>query len=87
MLRARDVAEKAARAVVRAVGELRELPLSKAPGIAEAVDWAQGASLLGDAGTPWPEALRQSIGLALKDEEDLAFVQDQLPSLLQRAVT
>ena len=35
-----------ARAVVAAVGKLRREPLSKAPGIAEAVDWAEAATLL-----------------------------------------
>lgn len=86
MLRAGHVAERAARAVVSAVGELRELPLSKPPGIAEAIDWAEGASLLGEQGAAWPEALRRSIGLALKDEEDLAFAEEHIEPLLQRAV-
>ena len=86
MMRAGHVAERAARAVVAAVGELRDLPLSKPPGIAEAIDWAEGASLLGEQGAPWPEALRRSLGLALKDEEDLAFTRDHIDPLIQRAV-
>ena len=43
MLRAGDVAEECARAVVAAVNGLRKLPLVKGPGIAEAVDWARAA--------------------------------------------
>ncbi len=46
VLRASSVAEATARAVVAAVGKLRREPLSKAPGIAEAVDWAEAATLL-----------------------------------------
>ena len=42
--RAGDVAEATARAVVAAVNGLRRLPLVKAPGIAEAVDWARAAA-------------------------------------------
>ncbi len=45
MMRASSVAEATARAVVAAVGKLRREPLSKAPGIAEAVDWAEAATL------------------------------------------
>src|SRR6478672_3088332 len=40
MLRSSAVAESTARAVVAAVGILRNEPLSKPPGVAEAVDWA-----------------------------------------------
>ena len=47
-------------------------PLAKPPGVAEAVDWAEAATLLARSGAPWPEAFRRSIGAALKDEEDLA---------------
>ena len=46
MMRASSVAEATARAVVAAVGRLRREPLSKPPGIAEAVDWAEAATLL-----------------------------------------
>ena len=42
-------------AVVAAVGKLRREPLSKAPGIAEAVDWAEAATLLYKGGARWPE--------------------------------
>src|SRR6267378_437379 len=41
MMRASSVAEATARAVVAAVGKLRREPLSKAPGVAEAVEWAE----------------------------------------------
>ena len=84
-LRARDVAERTARAVVAAVGELREMPLAKPPGVAEAIDWAEAAELLAASGTRWPLAFRRAIGAALKDEEDLHFVTDRLDDVLARA--
>jgi MoxR-like ATPase len=82
MLRASAVAEQTARAVVRAVGLLRQEPLTKPPGVAEAVDWAEAATALARTGAPWPDAFRRSIGAALKDEEDLAFLRPKLNSLI-----
>ncbi|MEP2117032.1 MAG: MoxR family ATPase [Bauldia litoralis] len=82
MLRAGDVAEVTARAVVAAVNGLRSLPLVKAPGIAEAVDWARAAAVLDDGRGDWPTALKRSIGQVLKDEEDLAAVEGKLDELI-----
>jgi MoxR-like ATPase len=81
MLRASGVAEATARAVVAAVGRLRQEPISKPPGVAEAVDWAEAATALAITGAPWPEAFRRSIGVAIKDEEDLGFLRPQLDAL------
>ena len=85
MMRASSVAEATARAVVAAVGKLRREPLSKAPGIAEAVDWAEAATLLNKGGARWPDAFKRSIGVALKDEEDLAFIAGRLDALIAEA--
>jgi MoxR-like ATPase len=85
MLRASGVAEATARAVVIAVNGLRKLPLVKAPGIAEAVDWARGAHLLASGNGDWPMALKRSIGQVLKDGEDLELVAGQLDELLMAA--
>lgn len=82
MLRSSAVAEQTALAVVRAVGLLRQEPLTKPPGVAEAVDWAEAATALARTGAPWPDAFRRSIGAALKDEEDLAFLRPRLDSLI-----
>ena len=84
-LRARDVAERTARAVAAAVGELRAMPLAKPPGVAEAIDWAEAAETLAASGTRWPLAFRRAIGAAIKDEEDLAFVAGRLDDVLERA--
>ena len=84
-LRAPDVAERTARAVVAAVGDLREMPLAKPPGVAEAIDWAEAAEMLAAAGARWPLAFRRAIGAALKDEEDLHFVDGRIDDVLKRA--
>jgi MoxR-like ATPase len=85
MLRAPDVAREAAKAVVAAVNGLRRLPLAKTPGISEAIDWANAASLLEKSVGRWPEAFRRSIGVAIKDEQDLALVKGELDTLLAKA--
>jgi MoxR-like ATPase len=85
MLRAGEVAEETARAVVAAVNGLRKLPLVKAPGIAEAVDWARAAQILEAGSGDWPTALKRSIGQALKDEEDMELVASRLDELVGAA--
>jgi len=77
-----DVAEGAAAALVAAVGRVRGLPLLKKPGIAETVEWARGARLLEARGEAWPAALRRSLGLLVKDQEDLARVEADVDALL-----
>lgn len=86
MLRASGIAEGTARAVVNAVGRLRREPLTKPPGVAEAVDWAEAATLLASQGAAWPAAFKRAIGVALKDEEDLAFVASRLDQIISEAM-
>lgn len=83
MLRSSAVAESTARAIVHAVGILRQEPLTKPPGVAEAVDWAEAATALARTGAPWPEAFRRSIGTALKDEEDLAHMRPRMDAFIR----
>ena len=85
MMRASSVAESTARAVVAAVGRLRREPLTKPPGVAEAVDWAEAATLLHQRGARWPDAFKRAIGVALKDEEDLTYVSGRLDQILAEA--
>ena len=85
MMRASSVAESTARAVVAAVGKLRREPLTKPPGVAEAVDWAEAATLLHQRGVRWPDAFRRAIGVALKDQEDLTYVSGRLDDILAEA--
>lgn len=86
MMRASTVARDTARKVVAAVGGLRAEPLAKPPGVAETVEWAQAATLLNSQGVPWPRAFARAIGVALKDQDDLAYMAPRLDALLQEAV-
>jgi MoxR-like ATPase len=86
MLRAPHVAKAAAHAAVNAVQALRNLALVKRPGISEAVEWAAAADLLKMQGLSLADALQRSIGVALKEEDDLALVREPLPKLIAEAV-
>jgi MoxR-like ATPase len=71
------LADDAADELVRAVQQIRTLPLLKRPGIAESVDWARGAAALVGDGSAWPRALRRALGLLIKDEEDTRLLEDR----------
>lgn len=81
-MRAWTVAADTARRVVAAVNRLRAEPLAKPPGVAETVEWAEAATLLAARGTPWPEAFRRAIGVALKDQDDLTWVAPKIDKLI-----
>jgi MoxR-like ATPase len=66
--------DAAASALVEAIKRVRGQRLLKRPGIAETIDWAQGADTLVREGAAWPVALRRSLGLLLKEQEDLETV-------------
>lgn len=85
MLRASSVARDTAARVVAAVGKLRAEPLAKPPGVAETVEWAEAATLLAGRGVPWPAAFRRAIGVALKDQDDLAWVEPRMDAILRGA--
>ncbi|TGQ69823.1 MoxR family ATPase [Mesorhizobium sp. M00.F.Ca.ET.186.01.1.1] len=86
MLRASDVAQTTARAVASAVQAIRARPLAKPPGIAEAVEWANAATILERGGSPWPEAFRRAIGVLIKDEEDLSYIAPELGRIVEEAL-
>lgn len=85
MMRASSVVRETAERVVRAVSHLRAEPLAKPPGVAETVEWAEAATLLNSQGAPWPEAFRRSIGVALKDHDDLTYMDPHLDKLIAEA--
>ena len=85
MMRASAVARETADKVVRAVTALRAEPLAKPPGVAETVEWAEAATVLNEQGSPWPVAFRRAIGVALKDQDDIAFLSDRLEAILHEA--
>ena len=85
MLRAPLVARATADAVAKAIGGLRQMSLSKPPGIAEAVEWANAATLLEAGSGGWPRAFLRAIGTVIKDEDDYVVVRDKLEALVQEA--
>ena len=64
----------AAASLVAAVTAVRTLELIKPPGIAETIEWAQAAKQLHAEGARWPVALRRSLGLLIKEQEDTQAV-------------
>ncbi|QKW36877.1 MoxR family ATPase [Actinomadura sp. NAK00032] len=65
---------RSAAQLVRSVNVIRSLGPMKRPGIAETIAWAQGSLALADEGADWGDALRASLGLVLKNEEDGALI-------------
>ena len=86
LLRAPEVAESTARAVASAVRNIRQRPLAKPPGIAEAVEWANAATVLEKSGSPWPEAFRRAIGVLIKDQEDLSYLAAEIGGIVEEAL-
>lgn len=86
MARAGDVADATAEAVARAVQNIRARPIAKPPGISEAIEWANAATVLEKSGSRWPEAFRRAIGVLIKDEEDLAYLAPFLPEIVEEAL-
>ena len=86
MLRTPEVAEATAHAVAQAVRNIRARPIAKPPGSAEAIEWANAATILEKGGSPWPEAFRRAIGVLIKDEEDLAFIRPELDAVIGEAL-
>lgn len=84
-IRASAVVEATAQAVVASVGLMRAEPLAKPPGVAETVEWAEAATLLNLQGAAWPDAFRRSIGVAIKDHDDLEYLAPHLETLLPGA--
>lgn len=82
MTRASSVAEATAQAVVASVNLMRAEPLAKPPGVAETIEWAEAATLLNMQGAAWPEAFARAIGVAIKDQDDLAYLAPRMDGLL-----
>ena len=83
MMRASIVARDTADRVVAAVNRLRAEPLAKPPGVAETVEWAEAATLLHEQGADWPLAFRRAIGVAIKDQDDLAYLEQRYDELMR----
>jgi MoxR-like ATPase len=82
--RAPEASEELARQLTRLVHELRDMELYKVPGVAETLDWARSLATLG-AQRLDPTLVDQTLGAALKYQEDLEKVRAQTPELVERA--
>jgi MoxR-like ATPase len=69
-VRAPEVSERLGRQVAEVTQRLRGLDLYKVPGVAETVDWARALASLGHTEAT-PAALRETMGAAIKHQEDL----------------
>jgi MoxR-like ATPase len=84
-LRVPEVPERLAAQAVQFVQALRGLELTKTPGVAETVDWAQTLAVLGQRELD-AELVQSTLGSVLKYREDLELVADEtLVSLLAEA--
>jgi MoxR-like ATPase len=83
-LKVPDLEPRLQEQVARFVHGLRKLDLRKAPSIAETLDWARALKALGirelDAA-----AVRQTLNLVLKSEEDMQKVEPKIGSLVGAA--
>jgi MoxR-like ATPase len=73
MARAPEAADGLVRQVVAAVNRLRDMELSKPPGVAESIDWVRTLQVL-DQPELTPDALRDSLGAVVKERDDLELV-------------
>src|ERR1700681_4872880 len=69
-VRAPEVSERLGRQVAEETQRPRGLDLYKVPGVAETVDWARALAALGHTEAT-PAALRETMGAAIKHQEDL----------------
>jgi MoxR-like ATPase len=76
LLRAPEVEALLAEKVVAAVNRMRELALLKKPGVAESIDWANGLQRLQMRDLE-DGAIHQTLGLVLKERDDLVHVLEQ----------
>jgi MoxR-like ATPase len=78
-VRAPEVSERLGRQVAEVTQKLRGLDLYKVPGVAETVDWARALAALGHAEAT-PAALRETMGAAIKHQEDLERSEEAIAS-------
>src|SRR4030088_1546222 len=82
--RAPEAAAGLAREVAALVQGLRSMDLYKAPGGAETLDWARSLAALGATRID-PTLVDATLGAALKYQEDLERVREQVPALVEKA--
>jgi MoxR-like ATPase len=75
--RAPEVSEAIARDVAGAVARLRSLEISKRPGVAETIDWANALAFLGVDHLD-EDTARATLGAVLKDHEDQELAESRI---------
>jgi MoxR-like ATPase len=83
-VRAPGVPEALARETAGAVARLRELDVTKRPGVAETIDWANALHFLGAPGLSEATATA-TLGTVVKDHEDQRHVLDRLKEVLDES--
>ena len=82
--RAPEAADGLAREVAGLVQGLRGMDLYKVPGVAETLDWARSLAALGATRID-SSLVNATLGAALKYQEDLERVREQVPALVEKA--
>ena len=82
--RAPEAAEGLAREVAKLVQGLRGMDLYKVPGVAETLDWARSLAALGATRID-ASIVDATLGAALKYQEDLERVREQVPAMVEKA--
>jgi len=82
--RAPEAADGLAREVAALVQGLRGMDLYKVPGVAETLDWARSIAALGATSID-ASLVSATMGAALKYQEDLERVREQVPALVEKA--
>ncbi len=83
-LKVPDLSERLTAEAARMVNALRKLDLKKTPSIAETLDWTQALVRLGIQELDTP-AIRATLGLLLKHEEDRTRAEGKISSLTGRS--
>ncbi|MSO42014.1 MAG: MoxR family ATPase [Solirubrobacterales bacterium] len=73
--RVEGASEPLARQAASFVAALREMDLSRTPGVAETIDWVESLSALEEPALT-PEAVEMTLGAVLKEREDMELVRD-----------
>jgi MoxR-like ATPase len=82
--RAPEAADTLAREVAALVQGLRGMDLYKVPGVAETLDWARSLAVLGATRID-PALVDATLGAALKYQEDLERIREQVPAMVEKA--
>ncbi|MGH2820277.1 MAG: AAA family ATPase [Actinomycetota bacterium] len=81
-VRAPEVPEGLARAVAVAVERLRDMDVTKRPGVAETIDWANALHFLG-ADHLNGEVAEATLGAVIKDHEDQRLIRARLHDVVE----